>query len=113
MGICKLCEKEQTTKSFCIKCRIWRRQNGYSYQGIDFTREKVRIRDNQICQECGKKWIEGQRKFDIHHLNGLCGKKTHKYDKVSEMGGLLTLCHKCHYNRPDHSMRINRTYAQE
>lgn len=89
------------TAKLCLDCKI---QNN-KYRGIDRTREMVRMRDNQTCQECKKVWIEGNRKYDVHHLNGLCGKRSRKYDKVSEMDGLITLCHKCHYNRFDHSMK--------
>lgn len=73
-------------------------------QGRDFVRETVRKRDKHTCQnkKCGKKWIIGQRRFDVHHLNGMCGKKSRGYDKISEIIGLITLCHKCHYNRPEH-----------
>ncbi len=71
-------------------------------EGRERTREMVRIRDKHKCQDCKKKWIEGKRRFDIHHLNKLCGKKSRSYDKVSEMKGLITLCHKCHYARPEH-----------
>lgn len=74
-------------------------------KGRDRTRELVRIRDRHLCQDCGQKWEEGKRKFDIHHLNGLCGKKSRSYDKVSDMEGLVTLCHKCHFNRPEHTMK--------
>lgn len=74
--------------------------------GRDLTREMARIRDKHTCRGCGKKWKSGSRAFDVHHLNGLCGKKSHKYDRVSEIGGLITLCHKCHFNRHDFS--INR-----
>lgn len=73
--------------------------------GKDRTREIVRIRDNRTCQDCGKKWEEGTRRFDVHHLNGLCGKKSQSYDKISEIGGLITLCHKCHFNRPEHATK--------
>lgn len=72
-------------------------------KGRDLNREKARIRDNHTCQDCGKVWIEGQRRFDVHHLNGLCGKKSRGYDKSIE--GLTTLCHKCHFNRPEHKQR--------
>lgn len=69
--------------------------------GRDRTRYLVRKRDNFTCLDCGKKWNDG-RHFDVHHISGLCGKKSRSYDKVSEMDGLITLCHKCHYNRPEH-----------
>ena len=73
--------------------------------GTSRTREMVRVRDNHTCQMCGKKWVVGKRRFDVHHLNGLCGKKSKKYDKISEINGLITLCHKCHYTHPEHSSR--------
>lgn len=80
------------------------------FQGLDRTREITRIRDGHTCQECGLKRTPAMiakykyRSLDVHHLNGICGKKSRSYDKVSEMGGLITLCHKCHYNRHDFSM---------
>lgn len=82
------------------------------FQGRERTRMLVRIRDNFTCQNCGVvRTIEEARKnkkrlFDIHHLNGLCGKKSRSYDKVSEMDGLITLCHKCHFNRHDKSKKF-------
>ena len=80
--------------------------------GKDRTRELVRIRDNHTCQMCGKKWRKNKsfpmRRFDVHHLNGVCGKKSMAYDKVSEMDGLITLCHKCHFNHPEHSRKLKK-----
>lgn len=67
-------------------------------EGIDFVREKIRIRDNHTCQKCGKKWEEGQRRFDVHHIDG-DKNKTHKYDNlVIEALNMITLCHKCHFS---------------
>lgn len=77
-------------------------------KGREYTRSLVRERDNYQCQDCGRirtpkraKKLD-KRMFDVHHLNGLCGKKSHKYDRVSDMFNLITLCHKCHFNRPEH-----------
>ena len=70
--------------------------NHEKFQGMDFTREAVRRRDKYTCQICFKKWKKGNRRFDIHQLNGLCGKRNRKYDKMKETTGLITLCHKCH-----------------
>lgn len=67
-------------------------------QGREFTREAVRRRDNYTCQSCGKIWEEGQRRFDIHHLNGICGEKSRGYDRVTDGKDMITLCHKCHLN---------------
>lgn len=72
-------------------------------QGRDYVRELVRIRDGRTCRRCKKKWKKGMRRFDVHHLNGLCGKKSRKHDRVEDIGGLITLCHKCHFNHPSHS----------
>ena len=84
-------------------------------KGRELTRMLVRIRDNFTCQDCSatrtpevaKK--EHKRLFDIHHINGLCGKKSRGYDRVEDMGGLITLCHKCHFNRPEHPWKNHLT----
>ena len=70
---------------------------GIKLEGSDFTREAVRRRDNHTCQACKKVWTSGRR-FDVHHLNGLCGKKSKSYDKLETAHLLITLCHKCHLN---------------
>ena len=64
-------------------------------RGRERTREMARIRDGHRCQICFRKWRAGRR-FDVHHLNGECGKKSKSYDRVADLVGLLTLCHKCH-----------------
>lgn len=79
--------------------------DGKVFEGKDRTREAVRQRDNYTCQDCLKIWGLGERRFDVHHLNGLCGKKSLKYDRISEINGLVTLCHKCHFNRPEHTLQ--------
>lgn len=75
-----------------------------TFQGTYHTRELARIRDNHTCQDCGKKWKEGERRFDIHHLNGMCGRKSKGYDRKEDLYLLITLCHKCHFARDDHSL---------
>lgn len=72
----------------------------YYMRGQQRTRELVRIRDNHTCQKCFKKWQEETRRFDVHHLNGLCGKVKKGYDKVGDIDGLVTLCKTCHVNLP-------------
>lgn len=66
------------------------------FSGRDYVREAVRKRDGYACQICFKGWESGQRRFDVHHLNGLCGKKSLGYDRIKDHLGLITLCHKCH-----------------
>ena len=71
------------------------------FSGRDVVRELVRKRDNYTCQICGKKWKTKMRRFDIHHLNGICGKKSQGYDKLENAKNLITYCHKCHMNLPE------------
>lgn len=80
-----------------------------SLSGRERTRMLVRIRDNFTCKDCGKysppDLVNKVRMYDVHHLNGLCGKKSRAYDRVSSISGLVTLCHKCHFNRPEHTIK--------
>lgn len=115
-GLCFQCDnplrsiekdKKRTKKLLSIgidiKGLIEKAKNSYEnfegkFQGADRTRELARIRDDHTCQACKRKWNGIERRFDIHHLNGICGKRSRSYDKVEEMNGLITLCHKCHLN---------------
>ena len=72
------------------------KKNNWIKSGRDYVRELVRIRDGRTCQRCGKGWCRSKRRLDVHHLNGLCGKKSRAYDRLADMPGLITLCHKCH-----------------
>lgn len=81
-----------------------------SFTGRDFTRQKVRIRDKLTCQRCGKKWLPTMRRFDVHHLKGLCGKKSKAYDKSKDMKILITYCHRCHLTL--HSVREKMRIGQ-
>lgn len=73
--------------------------------GREWSRELARIRDKHTCKDCGRVWKKGKRRFDTHHINGKCGKLSRKYDRISSIGGLITLCHRCHFNRPEHSVK--------
>mgnify|MGYP001572823044 CR=1 FL=1 len=64
--------------------------------GREFSREAARRRDHYTCYICRKRWRVGQRRFDVHHLIG--HGKSRTYDKVTEGGNLITLCHRCHLN---------------
>lgn len=64
----------------------------------DFARERARRRDNYTCQNCRKIWIEGTRRFDVHHLDDdMEGSRSPKWDREN-LDRLITLCHKCHLN---------------
>lgn len=119
-ALCYSCKKPGARNarkfSFCSGC--WKtnfvRSSGTEREGIDFTRQIVRIRDRHTCQEehggCGRIWQIGERRFDIHHLDGLCGLLSRSYDKVETMDRLITLCHKCHLNLPEVKDKMrNRT----
>lgn len=84
----------------------WVKQLPSNFQGRDRTREIVRMRDNHTCQDCGYVWQQGTRRLDIHHLNGLCGMRSKEYDRIDDVGGLITLCHKCHYNHEEFSQKL-------
>lgn len=88
-----------------------------NHTGRNFTRNKVRERDDFTCKECGFKrtpedvikhnkkiiGLKGRIKsLDVHHINGLCGTNSKGYDKVQDMENMITLCHRDHYNRHDH-----------
>lgn len=77
---------------YCEKCRAIIGK----MSGKDRTREIRRIMDKYTCQRCKRVWNGTERRFDAHHLNGLCGKKSRDYDAVTDVHGLTTLCHKCH-----------------
>lgn len=96
-------------------------KNGFGHlEGRERARMMVRIRDKFTCQDCGarrlpittrrtnssKTNLKGRLKlFDIHHTDGRCGKNSRGYDSTKDLSGLITLCHKCHYNRPEHTDR--------
>lgn len=88
------------TVVFCKKCfkTYLTRKSGTQLEGQDWVREIARIRDKHTCQKCFKVWCKGSRRFDVHHLNGNCGKKSRSYDKLKDIDSLTTLCHKCHLN---------------
>lgn len=51
-------------------------------------KDKIRARDNNTCQLCGKEWEPGTRAFHIHHID---------YNKVNcDPKNLITLCLGCH-----------------
>lgn len=84
-------------------------------RGRDYVRELVRQREKRSCQCCGKKWETGMRRFDVHYLNGDCGKRSHGHDRVADIPNLITYCHKCHINLEEvrHKLRTKNRQLQE
>lgn len=94
----------------------------YDIQGREYARMLVRVRDDFTCQDCGKRrapmeinrangkssGLKGRMKhFDIHHIDGQCGKNSRGYDSVKDLSGMITLCHSCHFSRPEHTGKRN------
>lgn len=91
--------------------------------GRDRQRELVRMKFNHICQDCKKqiftkdireynkkyKGLKGRKKsLDIHHTHGMCGKLSTAYDKMENLYRMIPLCHRCHYNRPEHKVQSKK-----
>lgn len=94
-------------------------------QGRESARLMVRMRDNFTCQDCGlirtfeevvdynKQHGRGKMKsLDVHHTEGVCGKKSRGYDSTKDISRLITLCHSCHYKRHDFSKRITGEWKE-
>lgn len=51
---------------------------------------------------CGKVWVPGTRRLDVHHLDERMEGKSKtagitRYD-IDNMDKMITVCHKCHYS---------------
>lgn len=95
---CAACRKKFNKRTnrihkykWCNRCAKYLRNQ----HSRDLARAMVRLRDKHTCQLCGKKW-RGGRQFDVHHLNDMCGKNSRGYDRVGDIAGMITYCHKCH-----------------
>ena len=93
-------------------CRsIIRRIKGID-EGRDFKREQIRKYFNFTCQNCGRKWKEGERRFDVHHF-GRGSLDSRKYDTGIIDPNLVTLlCHKCHLNLPEHREAMSKNHKK-
>ena len=79
------------------------------FEGRERTREMVRIRDGHRCCDCKTLWREGQRRFDIHHINDKKGESSRGYDRVIDVlkeNHMITLCHHCHMQRERENGKI-------
>lgn len=94
--------------------------------GRSRAREMVRLRDNHTCQDCGlvrktidillknskiKGLVGKSKSLDVHHLDGQCGKNSVGYDSPKDISKMITLCHKCHYNRPEHRVKSKKSLS--
>jgi len=62
-------------------------------------KEKIRNRDNHICQLCGKTEEKNNKKLAIHHIH---------YDKENCYPDLITICNSC-----NSKVNFNREYYEE
>lgn len=96
MNTCQLCKRLRSKNNprYCSAHSKHLKQ----FQGRDRNREIVRILFKHTCQnqDCGKKWNGTDRRFHVHHLNGLCGKKSREYDGIEHIEKLTLLCPRCH-----------------
>jgi 5-methylcytosine-specific restriction endonuclease McrA len=101
---CKVCNRPFKPTGYYKYCKIHRS----SLESRDKVREIIRQRDHYTCQMCGKKWRKGNRRFDVHHKDCI-KEKTKKYDDYEkEKDNMITLCHKCHLNLPEHRMEMKK-----
>lgn len=81
--------------------RPWRVKYDKVLEGRDAKREEIREYFDYTCQMCGKKWKEGERRLDVHHLS--CeSEDSRRYDKDVDLETVTVLCHRCHMNLPEH-----------
>jgi len=58
-------------------------------EGREYNREKIRIRDKHTCQICGKNWEDGQRRFDVHHIDCIKEKTTKTGTSIEVRGSRI------------------------
>lgn len=72
-------------------CNWWQGGITGQFYGVgddEELRDKIRARDNYICQECGVVWNGVEKKFHPHHID---------YDKNNHVPwNRITLCPSCH-----------------
>jgi endogenous inhibitor of DNA gyrase (YacG/DUF329 family) len=88
---CADIHKKETGRMAGENCPRWKGGLSFEPYSIQFNnnlKEKIRMRDNYICQLCGKSQIKNKRKLPIHHID---------YDKTNcNNDNLISLCNECH-----------------
>lgn len=59
-------------------------------------RQQTRIRDNHICQECGKTREEKEREPDVHHIIPFREFGIERHEEANTLSNLVCLCRSCH-----------------
>lgn len=70
--------------------------NRFVYRGLGWVAiaEKVRARDNRVCQLCGKTEDDNGRRLDVHHIIPYHDINNNK--KANRLSNLTSLCRSCH-----------------
>lgn len=100
----------------------------YHTKGRERTRMMVRIRDGFSCKNCKSTRtirevnehneklpsLKGRIKlYDVHHIDGNCGKNSTGYDSTGVTDTMVTLCHKCHFQHHKFSKRAEGKWNLE
>ena len=107
-GMEKIVPRNEFLRGGIKSCGCLQDKHGLSklFEGTDLTRERIRQRDNHTCQICEKRWQQGTRRFDVHHKD-FDKEKSKKYENYKkEKDNMITLCHKCHLNLPEHRLAM-------
>ena len=94
---CELCKEK-----FMVGENGTNWQDGKSFEPYPPTfnqqlKDRIRVRDNFICQKCGIPELEYFRRLDVHHID---------YDKKNcQESNLISLCYKCNIK-----VNTNREY---
>lgn len=74
----------------------WTENPSEYYYGVDWPdiAEKVRKRDNYVCQRCGKPQEEVYSSLHVHHIKKF--KNFDSKERANQMDNLVSLCFSCH-----------------
>lgn len=82
-----------STKKTCEKCAEIRYGNYQKYSWIKISK-KIRKRDNNTCQSCGRKKGVFDKQLDVHHI--IAAKLFDTFEESCHNANLITLCTICH-----------------
>lgn len=98
----QIVKNEIRQQKLIVKANTISKTTGMGSGARDRYRELIRIRDGYTCQLCDWKWVKGERRLDIHHLDEqITGKIDTKADLKTSYDfkhpeRCITLCHRCH-----------------
>ena len=94
LGIRRTEESKRKQKESISGNKHWNWKGGISCEPYSPTfnqqlKDRIRVRDNFICQKCGTPELEFNQRLTIHHID---------YNKKnSEESNLVSLCNKCNF----------------